>query len=752
MTEPRITIGIPTFDRAEWLGETIESVLSQSYADFRLIVSDNASQDSTPEVMRSFDDHRIEYLRSERNVGAIGNLNRLIDLAETEFLLLLPDDDLLYPGHLRACVDVLDRFETAGLVHSAYDELDGDSRPVRRVHPVASRAPVLIESRDRAIERLMGAPSWLCFASIVYRTEAIKRAGGLHPGDEPFGDRKLWMRMALDWDFGYVARPLVGVRAHASNITSRIAIREDGSAASDRERARLYSEATLRQRTRLIDEAGLAPGRATQLRALATLQYLVESASTGPTSAEVAARLAKLVRAYPSIVFRSAFWHLVVAQGGGRRVRSALRARSARWRSRTKGGRRVVDERTFAMPHKRNFPKKVTLFGHFGSLNSGNESSMRTMLSHLREASPDTQFLCVCTHPEAVVARDGIEASPITTRSRASRLPLVGRPYAALREILQCIRAFKVLEGTDALIIPGTGLVTDAFGLHAWGPYNVFKWVLVAKLRRARILLVSIGAGPFYSPVGKALVKATLSLADYRSYRDEASRESVCEIGFPAQRDPVYPDLVFSLPQALMPSQPAQTERERPVVGIGLMAYPGRYSATDPQADTYTTYLESMASFAAWLLDAGYDIRLLFGDGDGDLEVVEELKHRLRARLGSYDETRVVEQPPTSQDVLTELAQTDLVVATRFHNVLLSLLLNKPVIAITFHHKCSSLMEQMKLSEYCQDIHHIDVDRLVGQLQHLERNRDAVTQTIAEGVHAARAALDEQYELLFQGA
>jgi polysaccharide pyruvyl transferase WcaK-like protein len=201
-----------------------------------------------------------------------------------------------------------------------------------------------------------------------------------------------------------------------------------------------------------------------------------------------------------------------------------------------------------------------------------------------------------------------------------------------------------------------------------------------------------------------------------------------------------------------MPSQPAQTERERPVVGIGLMAYPGRYSATDPQADTYTTYLESMASFAAWLLDAGYDIRLLFGDGDGDLEVVEELKHRLRARLGSYDETRVVEQPPTSQDVLTELAQTDLVVATRFHNVLLSLLLNKPVIAITFHHKCSSLMEQMKLSEYCQDIHDIDVDRLVGQLQHLERNRDAVTQTIAEGVHAARAALDEQYELLFQGA
>ena len=51
-------------------------------------------------------------------------------------------------------------------------------------------------------------------------------------------------------------------------------------------------------------------------------------------------------------------------------------------------------------------------------------------------------------------------------------------------------------ESTDMLIIPGTGLLTDAYGLSAWGPYNVFKWSLVAKFRGCKVLFVSVGVGP----------------------------------------------------------------------------------------------------------------------------------------------------------------------------------------------------------------------------------------------------------------
>ena len=162
-------------------------------------------------------------------------------------------------------------------------------------------------------------------------------------------------------------------------------------------------------------------------------------------------------------------------------------------------------------------------------------------------------------------------------------------------------------------------------------------------------------------------------------------------------------------------------------MGLGLKVYEGKYSAADPRPETYTAYLESLAVFAAWLLEHDYDIRLLLGDGD--TIVIERVQIRPSARLGSYDEERIIEQPIASvQDVLAELAATDVVVATRFHNVLLAMLLNKPVIAISFHHKCSSLMRQMKLSEYCHDIDHMDTDRLIEQFHKLEqqpRSREA---------------------------
>lgn len=327
-TNAKVTVGIPTFNRAEWLGEAIESVLAQTFTSFRVIVSDNASDDDTPEVVRSFADGRIEYVRSERNVGPIPNINRLIALAQTEFLLLLPDDDVLYPGHLGAAVDLLERFDTIALTHSAYERIDALSRVIERVDPVACRSSATIETRDRALERLMVSNSLLCFPSVVYRTNAIVGEGGFRAELGPFCDRELWMKMALKWDFGYLAEPLVGQRGHPGTTTTNIATQQ-GLASQERERFRLYSQMNFRQRMDFLDDAPLEPQRTKSLRGLATLQLLVDTASAGLPSIEVAARLADLVRRYPRIVLRPALWRLVIAQLGGRRMRSSLREVSA---------------------------------------------------------------------------------------------------------------------------------------------------------------------------------------------------------------------------------------------------------------------------------------------------------------------------------------------------------------------------------------------------------------------------------------
>jgi len=163
----------------------------------------------------------------------------------------------------------------------------------------------------------------LCFPTVMYRTKAIVEAGGLREEEEPFGDHELWMRIALNWEFGYVAKPLAGFRAHAQTRTRTITA-EDGETFERRSRFFVYSQIKFQRRMDFLGEAQLASPTTKRFRALATLQLLTETAASGLPWNEAAARLAKLVRTHPRILLRPALWRLVVAQLGGRRTRSAL--------------------------------------------------------------------------------------------------------------------------------------------------------------------------------------------------------------------------------------------------------------------------------------------------------------------------------------------------------------------------------------------------------------------------------------------
>ncbi len=299
------------------------------------------------------------------------------------------------------------------------------------------------------------------------------------------------------------------------------------------------------------------------------------------------------------------------------------------------------------------------------------------------------------------------------------------------------------------LIIPGTGLLTDSYGLLSWGPYSLFKWSLIAKVRGCKLLFVSVGAGPLYGVLGRYFVKSALSMADFRSFRDNASKAYMESIGFVKKSDRVYPDLVFSLPEGMLPHS-ENREAPRRIVGLGLMAYAGKYSVANPRSETYTAYLENLAIFVKWLLANNYDVRLLIGD-ICDTPVIEEFKSLLNGSLGTPDAHRISDAPILSgAQLITQLAETDVVVGTRFHNVLLALLLDKPVIAVSFHHKCTSLMSEMGLTEYCHDINHMSADRLIKQFQGLERDAEKLRPMIRQKAEQFRKVLDEQYSLIFK--
>jgi polysaccharide pyruvyl transferase WcaK-like protein len=401
-------------------------------------------------------------------------------------------------------------------------------------------------------------------------------------------------------------------------------------------------------------------------------------------------------------------------------------------------------------------PTKISFFGNFGTMNFGNEATLLAIVSRLRLLFPNCEFCCICTGPENVIATHGIDAVPHTGRSVRiwdRQVPLGKRLRMATlglsEEIREYIRAWRALKGTDILIIPGTGLLTDAFGLSGWGPYGLLKWSLIGRLRRSKVMFVSVGAGPLGSAPGRFFVKLALSLADYRSYRDVASREVVEGIGVRAKDDPIYPDLVFGLSLPLQPT--AAAHERRPVVGLGLMEYSEKYSTASPMRDTYERYVKSFAAMVGWLLDHDYDVKLLLGDGDADAFVIDDLRAVLRKRRASDVDERVTDHSiGSAHELLSQLRATDLVIATRFHNVLMSLLLGKPVVAISFHHKCSSLMSDMGLSEYSQDINGIKADALIATFEALVQHADEVARMIAQRVEEARSGLDEQYEALFE--
>src|SRR5712664_7807 len=271
-------------------------------------------------------------------------------------------------------------------------------------------------------------------------------------------------------------------------------------------------------------------------------------------------------------------------------------------------------------------PARICFYGLFGQGNLGNECTLQAMLYHTRRYFPDSKLLCICTDPDDTSARHNIPAVPISRRYLRNADPkaspgsssrvvrwvtkaLTGIPAALLDWLL----AIKTLIGKDMLIVPGTGLLTDASSSSLGWPYDLFKWSLVAKLCRCKLVYVSVGAGPVYRPVSRWFITSALSAADFRSYRDSSSMEYLKGLGFSRDGDQVCPDLAFSLPKAMMPS--ARTHRRgRRVVGIGLMNDPGKLSTDKPTPAMHRAYLKKLAMFARWLLAHGYDVRLLIGD------------------------------------------------------------------------------------------------------------------------------------------
>lgn len=407
--------------------------------------------------------------------------------------------------------------------------------------------------------------------------------------------------------------------------------------------------------------------------------------------------------------------------------------------------------------------KTVAFLGNFGTHNLGNECTLQSVVQGARTHLPGAALRCICPGPEDAAERHGIAASRMSYRDdQAFRSRTAGRVSTpvvkwarrllirAPLEFVDWLEAFRALRGTTMLVMPGTGMLGD-FGIEPLGlHYQILKWSIVARLRGCKVLFVSVGAGPIENPLSRWIVKRAISLADYRSYRDRFSRQYLDGLGFDTSRDRVYPDLAFSFAGPATPLPRRRSSRR--VVGLGLMDYYGRESRPERGESIYQGYLQALVPFVAWLLERDYSVRLIIGDLEYDKRVKGDLLRMLAERSLPGERGRILDEPISSPEQLWgQLAQTDVVVATRFHNVLLALMLDKPVLALSYHEKVESLMAGMGLAEYCHRIVDLDAQRLRERFAALEESAESLQGSIHQKTGEYRAALDEQYRLIFNG-
>jgi glycosyltransferase involved in cell wall biosynthesis len=324
---PRVTVLIPTYNRAQWLGGAIESALAQSWGDFQIVVSDNASTDATADVVAGYDDPRIRYVKLDSNLDLNTHYNLCFERCTTEFLCTLPDDDRFEPDFLARTVEVLDANPRAGLVHGQAVVVDRDGQVIDPAHDMTGLPSDAVETGAEFIRRSMDGGYRIHATTALIRTQAL-RGVLLDHRDYPVTDFGQWMRVALSWDIAFLARPLATYRLHTGSYTSGAAEVTDGGYRQEVDRIVKFREVKLR----LLEEHAGDIEALEDLRRRAHRAFrrdLVQHAAlaTGPHRRPRAtlAALADCARRDPRTGVTPAAWRLLATSLIGRRGVTALK-------------------------------------------------------------------------------------------------------------------------------------------------------------------------------------------------------------------------------------------------------------------------------------------------------------------------------------------------------------------------------------------------------------------------------------------
>lgn len=432
----------------------------------------------------------------------------------------------------------------------------------------------------------------------------------------------------------------------------------------------------------------------------------------------------------------------------------------------------------------------IALLGvNLGGGNLGEEITASALVKNIRKNKPKARIVEISSNPGDTKHRHGVECIPISlvaeardqglieshfdqldsaqgavAQSNASNSSSVSfvvtlvkkiRPIFLLlkvaqacllnfkalsRELFFLVRSYKRLRSIDKLIIAGSGPLADNFGGALAYPYLVFKWVLLSKLRGIPVIFFSVGAVPFEFRFSKLLVRLALNWAQYRSYRDETSLNIVSGIGVkPDGR--VFPDIAFSY--SIESSDLNNNAREKRV-GIGLFPHFDPRYWPEKNQDTYDRYIKLIADFTGWLSAEGYHVVFLSTQVKADVAVTKDVISLLKSK-GLSDSCYSTPRTETHEEFIKQASSVELMVLTRFHGLIMTLLSNTPIIALTNQQKMVDLMVEMKLDQFMKDIDCADLNWLQNKVSEAKAEEGLVS-GIQESIKVNGLRLESGYE------
>jgi glycosyltransferase involved in cell wall biosynthesis len=212
---PLVDVAIPTFDRPDYLKETVESVLSQTFDRWRLYISeDGPGSRATARVLEPYlRDSRVHYSPAGEQLKPAGNKNRLLRMGSAPYVAILDDDDRWQPGFLARRIAFLDEQPDCAFVFSAVIRIDADGRPIGEAGAFYGEG--LIKSEDFVPRLLQGY--FVHTPSVLARRSAYEAVGNTFDETLPYiYDSEMWFRLAVHHPVGFLAGCDAEYRIHES--------------------------------------------------------------------------------------------------------------------------------------------------------------------------------------------------------------------------------------------------------------------------------------------------------------------------------------------------------------------------------------------------------------------------------------------------------------------------------------------------------------------------------------------------------